>query len=53
MGLGAVNEIIEFIAVLSVPDTNVGGYYNTALDLVFNGAGAVIAMVIVALAGRR
>ncbi len=48
MGLGAVNEIIEFIAVISVPETNVGGYLNTALDLVFNAAGAVIAMVIVA-----
>jgi putative membrane protein len=48
MGLGAVNEIIEFIAVLSVPDTNVGGYLNTALDLCFNALGAVTAMVIVA-----
>lgn len=53
MGLGAVNEIVEFIAVLSVPDTNVGGYLNTALDLVFNGLGAVIAMTIVAVAGGR
>jgi putative membrane protein len=53
MGLGAVNEIIEFIAVLSVPDTNVGGYINTALDLVFNAAGAVIAMILVAATRRR
>jgi hypothetical protein len=53
MGLGAVNEIIEFIAVLVFPDTNVGGYYNTALDLVFNAAGAVIAMMLVALASRH
>jgi putative membrane protein len=52
MGLGAVNEIIEFMAVLSVPDTNVGGYLNTALDLVFNAAGAVIAMVLVAVTRR-
>ena len=52
MGLGAVNEIIEFIAVLSVPETNVGGYVNTALDLVFNAAGAVAAMVIVAATRR-
>lgn len=49
MGLGATNEIIEFSAVLMVPDTNVGGYYNTALDLCFNALGAVIAMVLVAL----
>jgi hypothetical protein len=53
MGLGAVNEIIEFVAVLSVPETNVGGYINTALDLCFNAAGAVIAMVIVAVTRRR
>ncbi|MEZ5685808.1 MAG: DUF2238 domain-containing protein [Paracoccaceae bacterium] len=48
MGLGAVNEIIEFSAVVMVEDTGVGGYFNTALDLVFNGAGAVIAMLAVA-----
>ena len=48
MGLGAVNEIIEFGAVLMVPETNVGGYYNTLLDLCFNALGAVLAMVVVA-----
>jgi putative membrane protein len=53
MGLGAVNEIIEFLAVLLVPDTNVGGYFNTALDLVFNGLGAVSAMIICAVKERR
>lgn len=53
MGLGSVNEIIEFTAVLLVPDTNVGGYYNTALDLVFNASGAVIAMGLVGLTERR
>lgn len=53
MGLGSVNEIIEFAAVLSVPDTNVGGYYNTALDLVMNAAGATLAMILVRVFGRR
>ena len=53
MGLGAVNEIIEFSAVLAVPETNVGGYYNTALDLVFNGSGAILAMWLVARQERR
>lgn len=52
MGLGALNEMIEFVAVLSVPDTNVGGYINTALDLVFNAAGAALAMVFVAWGER-
>jgi hypothetical protein len=52
MGLGALNEIIEFSAVLMVPDTNVGGYINTALDLCFNAAGAVIAMTVIGLRRR-
>lgn len=46
-GLGALNEIIEFAATLMGP-TNVGGYVNTALDLVANLTGAVIAAVLIA-----
>jgi len=42
-GLGVLNEIVEFIAVLLVPDTGVGGYANTVLDLVFNTLGAIAA----------
>lgn len=53
MGLGAINEIVEFIAVVSMPDTNVGGYLNTALDLVFNALGAIAAMFLVASGERR
>lgn len=53
MGLGAVNEIVEFSAVLLVPQTNVGGYLNTALDLVFNALGAIAAMTICALSPQR
>ena len=49
-GFGAMNEIVEFAAVVFVPETNVGGYENTALDLVFNAIGAVLAVVIV---GRK
>lgn len=45
MGLGSVNEMIEFTAVLAVPDTNVGGYYNTLLDLCFNALGALVMVV--------
>ena len=44
MGLGAINEIIEFIAVLSLPQTGVGGYENTMKDIVFNTFGAIIAV---------
>lgn len=43
-GVGALNEIIEFIAVVSVPETNVGGYENTLLDLVANFLGALLAV---------
>ncbi len=49
IGLGAINEMIEFSAVLLFPDTNVGGYYNTALDLVFNALGAATAMGVILL----
>lgn len=42
MGLGAINEIVEFLATVFVPETNVGGYVNTALDLVANCVGAFI-----------
>lgn len=49
MGLGVLNEIIEFTAVLVFPNTNVGGYFNTALDLVFNTLGAITAAVLASL----
>jgi putative membrane protein len=47
MGLGALNEVVEFMAVVFMPETGVGGYYNTGLDLVFNAIGAtVVALVL-------
>ena len=45
MGFGALNEIVEFIAVLSLPNTNVGGYINTGWDLVANAVGCVAAAI--------
>jgi len=53
MGLGALNEVVEFIAVLTLPHTNVGGYENTGWDLVFNAAGAVLAAALIALTDLR
>lgn len=47
MGLGSLNEIVEFIAVVSFPQTGVGGYYNTALDMVANTFGAVAGVLVV------
>ncbi len=39
--LGAVNEIIEFLAVVMLGINGVGGYINTAIDLVANLFGAI------------
>lgn len=47
IGFGVLNEIAEFIAVLSFQNTGVGGYVNTLLDLVFNTIGSVCAMMFV------
>ncbi len=44
IGLGVVNEIVEFAAVLVFQDNGVGGYVNTSLDLVFNTIGATVAV---------
>ena len=51
MGLGALNEIIEFFAVLNLSNTNVGGYFNTGWDLVANLVGCLIASLIIAVRG--
>ncbi|HUW60932.1 MAG TPA: DUF2238 domain-containing protein [Candidatus Bathyarchaeia archaeon] len=53
LGVGALNEIIEFIATVLVPETGVGGYVNTALDLVSDLVGAVLAIVLVRLGCLR
>lgn len=44
MGIGAINEIIEFSTVIMFKSTGVGDYYNNALDSVFNAVGALIAV---------
>jgi hypothetical protein len=51
-GFGALNEIVEFIATM-LTVTNVGGYINTALDLVSNMVGSVITAAIIYIAGQR
>lgn len=53
MGFGAMNEVVEFIATLTVPETNVGGYINTGWDLVANLSGCVIAAVLIRCGGGR
>ena len=53
MGFGALNEVIEFIATLMVPNTNVGGYVNTGWDLVANMIGASVAATLIYLGASR
>jgi hypothetical protein len=52
-GFGAANEIVEFVATLTLPQTNVGGYSNTGWDLVANLTGSVIAATCVYFFSRR
>jgi len=44
MGVSALNEIIEFSTVVFFGSTGVGGYYNNALDLLFNAVGCLLAI---------
>jgi hypothetical protein len=42
-GLGALNELVEFLISQNVPGTKIGGYENTGWDLVANLAGTLLA----------
>lgn len=53
MGLGSVNELVEFAATLLIPETNVGGYINTGWDLAANCFGATVAVSAIWMHGRR
>lgn len=49
MGLGALNEVIEYFAVIWLDVGEwVGDYYNNALDLVYNGLGSIAACLYMA-----
>lgn len=43
-GFSILNEIVEFLASVNLPQTGVGGYENTVLDLIFNLGGAAVAV---------
>lgn len=45
LGMGALNEVVEFIASEIVPDSGVGGYENTALDLCADLVGAIAGLI--------
>ena len=52
-GFSIINEIVEFIAVVQLPETGVGGYHNTVLDMMFNLFGAFIAVSIKLITEKR
>jgi hypothetical protein len=53
MGFGALNEVVEFIATQTLPNTNVGGYVNTGWDLVANLIGGVLTSAILYFVYRK
>lgn len=53
MGFGALNEVVEFIATLTLPSTNVGGYENTGWDLVSNLVGCVATAGMISVCDTR
>jgi putative membrane protein len=48
LGLGALNEMVEFIATLAHHGAHAGGYWNTGWDLVANCTGAAAASLVLA-----
>ena len=53
LGIGGFHEIIEFIIVLIVPETGVGGYANTMWDMVANALGGFCAFILLNIFIRR
>ncbi len=49
LGVGALNEIVEALVSATLPSSGVGGYVNTALDLIADFLGAIIAMIFIRL----
>lgn len=48
LGMGSINELAEFFAVLAFGVTRqVGDYFNNAFDLLFNTIGAIVATIVI------
>lgn len=52
-GVGALNEMVEFLATVLIPETGVGGYINTSLDLVSDLIGSLLALVIIRVKEKK
>ena len=53
LGLGALNEMVEFIATLAHHGAHAGGYWNTGWDLVSNLTGATAGGLVLARSKAR
>lgn len=53
LGVGGFNEIVEFVLVVALPETGVGGYDNTMLDMVADFIGALLAIVYIHIQRKR
>lgn len=53
LGLGALNEVVEFLATLAHHGAHAGGYWNTGWDLVCNLIGAAAAGLVIAKSHAR
>jgi hypothetical protein len=53
LGVGAINELIEFLATLAHHGQHVGGYRNTGWDLMSNTVGVAVAGAVLAIAAPR
>lgn len=53
MGVGAFNELVEFLATLAHHGTHVGGYRNTGWDLLSNTVGSASAVAVMVTLARR
>ena len=53
LGLGALNETVEFLITRVQTSTSIGGYTNTGFDLISNTVGATIAAGWILWRGRR
>lgn len=49
LGIGAFNEVLEFIIQVLLPKTGIGGYINTSIDLVSDLVGALLALLYIKL----
>ena len=49
LGVGAFNEIVEALVAATVPESGVGDYVNTTLDLIADLLGAILAMTFIKL----